>query len=194
MEYQELLYDFGGGRSLHRAKGNFDVYQIIGLHPRWGERYHAPLDTEYFSDMYYYALELGTQKVWDDFMVVWNLVGYQRNREHYQILKELVSGYPDPEEAHYTFMLLYFTMWAEMNKNQGKLPLKKYIKLLGLHRVLFDKPTKGPNPKDPVKGHIDNVCNALRGKGTPNLVLKLRARGFIYAPFPPCTVDALELL
>lgn len=116
-------------------KGRFDGWCVYLK--RHGQNRYAPVDEEYFTFFKSMAAKYGTEKVYNDFVQVYNATSSQHSPTTVAMIKQIATTYnEDSEEAEIWFSIIYGGMIAEENKT-GMI-LKKRIKRLGMHQVLFD--------------------------------------------------------
>lgn len=143
--------------------GKFDdwcVYITIS-----GKERIAPTDTYYFSKLKELGRRYGYQKIYDDFVVVFNRTTSKINPDIFQMISILSRFYKnDAQEFETWFNVLYAGMVAEENKENAV--LKKRIKRLGMHQLLVD----GLEP--------DTAANFSKGIKWPELNRLMKAKGF----------------
>ena len=119
------------------TKDKWDIYFAPGKIDPWCVYVrHAPSDKEYFFQLKILADKYGKQKVYDDFLKVYNLVDNTFDTE--KVLKnaeDIDSNYH--ENTTLLWVVLHMTMIAEERKE--KAILKKRIKHLGVYNLLFDE-------------------------------------------------------
>ncbi len=132
----QKLNTFSNGGWIEFDSGSFDNWCVYVTKPS-GERF-APLDTQYFSRLKKLGNKHGCQKIYDDFVVIYNRTTKEINLEVFQLIFYLSRFYgKDALEMEIWFNVLYAGMIAEENKENAV--LKKRIKRLGMHHVLIDK-------------------------------------------------------
>lgn len=115
--------------------GCFDRWCVFVTKPG-GERF-APTDAQYFSRLAKLAEKHGPQKIYDDFVVVFNRTGKSTDPKVLDLILCISKFYaPDELEMEIWLNVLYAGMIAEENKAHAI--LKKRIKRLGMHQVLLD--------------------------------------------------------
>lgn len=131
----QKLNVFNGGGSIEFDKGNFDEWCVFVTRPN-GERF-APTDVQYFTRLKKLGKKHGTQKIYEDFVVIYNRTGKEPDADVFKMIFLLSRYYPsDSREMEIWFNVLYAGMIAEENKRHAI--LKKRIKRLGMHQVLID--------------------------------------------------------
>lgn len=117
-------------------KGRFDDWCVY-LTKGNGSRY-APVDKEYFKALWEFSLVYGTQRIYDDYVRVYDLTDKSINPKVLDLITQIASTYDkDSEEIDIWFTVIYAGMVAEENK--AFTILKKRIKRLGMHQVLIEK-------------------------------------------------------
>lgn len=117
-------------------KGKFDDWCVYVVE-RNGHR-KAPLDVEYFHDLKMIALGYPDDKVYRDFLKIYELTTSSVEATVIQAIDNIVKTYKqdDQELIEQWFTVLYAGMIAEENKE--KAILKKRVKRLGMHQVLME--------------------------------------------------------
>jgi hypothetical protein len=114
--------------------GNFDEWCVY-LETQKTRRY-APTDIEYFARLQELGKVHGFQKIYDDFLKVYNLTDKNVSNSINDLITELSAHYgPDCIEIDMWFSVIYAGMIAEENKKYAI--LKKRIKRLGIYQVLI---------------------------------------------------------
>ena len=119
------------------TKDKWDIYFAPGKFDPWCVYVrHAPLDGEYFLQLKILANKYGKQKVYNDFLKVYNIVDANFNpKEVLKNAEEIDSAYD--ENTTLLWIVLHMTMIAEERKENAI--LKKRIKHLGVYNLLFDE-------------------------------------------------------
>jgi len=116
-------------------QGKFDkwcVYVKMEGRPRY-----APVDEEYFCFFKNMALKHGAQKVYNDFVIIYNLTTARHDQRVINKIKEISASYhADAEHTELWLSVIYGGMIAEENK--ANMILKKRIKRLGMHQILIE--------------------------------------------------------
>jgi len=116
-------------------KGAFDHWCVYLS--RLNKPRYAPKDIEYFSILQKYATLYGNEKLYHDFVQIYDLTTSTINLAVINRIVELSTFYkPYQNEIAVWFTVIYAGMIAEENKKYAV--LKKRIKRLGLHQVLID--------------------------------------------------------
>ena len=142
-------------------KGNFDDWCIY-LEQN-GNRL-APTDTWYFSLMKSWTKLTSAERIYDDFVTIYDLVTPIHSPDNLEVIEDIASAYPDWQEASVVFTILYMGMLAEENK-AGKI-LGKKIKRLGVYQVLLEDV------------HPHDAANYSRGLKADYLLEVCKFRGF----------------
>lgn len=150
------IYRFTDGSLLQFNRGSIDDYRVTYFpnHQNLNLGY-PPKDKDYFSDLLALSTVVGTDIVWNDFMVISDIVkdnGLKNNYlpdysrltiQYVRIqLNRLVRKYPD-ELQEETFKL-FMTLWAVMISEwyhpvYGKPSILKHTpKIIGVYQVLND--------------------------------------------------------
>lgn len=143
--------------------GSFDAWCIFLTRP--GTPRYAPKDSEYFTFFRQMGELMGSQKVYDDFLIIYNLTRKEIDAEVVKLIGYLSNFYGIyAEEAEIWLTVIYAGMVAEENKENVR--LGKRLKRLGMHQVLIE----GLAPQ--------LAADYSRGKKWRELSLEMKARGF----------------
>lgn len=143
--------------------GTFDEWCVYLTHPP-AKRY-APRDTEYFSFFKTKAATYGAARIYEDFIKIYEKTTRQLSEDVLNIITKIAAGYGDDAlEMDIWLTIIYAGMVAEENKEYAI--LKKRIKRLGVHQILFD----GLPP--------EKAANFSRGKKWRELDPIMKERGF----------------
>ncbi|MCD6353949.1 MAG: hypothetical protein J7L95_00215 [Prolixibacteraceae bacterium] len=125
---------FTNGGFLEFDSGNFDDWCVFVTKSN-GERF-ASSDIKYFSRLQKLGERYGRQKIYDDFVVIFNRTTDIVDPIVLKLILVLSKFYgKDALEIEIWFNVLYAGMIAEENKANAI--LKKRIKRLGMHQVLI---------------------------------------------------------
>ena len=131
----QKLNQFSNGGIIEFDKGSFDEWCVFVTKPN-GERF-APSDLQYFSRLKKLGNKYGAQKIYDDFVVVYNRTTIKPESDVFALISLLSRFYSsDALEMEIWYNVLYAGMIAEENKANAI--LKKRVKRLGMHQVLID--------------------------------------------------------
>ena len=146
------------GSVIEYDNGSFDEWCVY-LVKENGER-HAFRDIEYFNLLEQFGLIYGQEKVYNDFVDIYNNSSTSISDITINKISKLAKEYENNEnKAFVLFVVLHATMVAEENKENTK--LGKRIKRLGVHQVLIDniKPKIASGFSRGMKwGEIDRIC------------------------------------
>ena len=146
MENQSIIYKqrkskslcvFSDGSSLYFGRGKFDNWCVF-FSPAKIHIDRIPLDREYFSDIKQLGEKYGNERVYKDFVSLYDKTNYFIEQSVLNSISEIAGRY-DKEDllrVEKLFSILYLTMIAEENKEHA--PLGKRIKRLGVYRVLME--------------------------------------------------------
>ena len=115
--------------------GKFDDWCVYVKTPT-GRK--PPLDNEYFSFFKKLANDFGTERVYGEFVEVYDRVTTAVDRQVLDRIIQLAKNYPSPldRDVALNFVVIYAGMIAEKNKKNAI--LKERIKRLGMHQVLME--------------------------------------------------------
>lgn len=132
---KRLVKEIKNRNQVEFDKGIFDDWCVYLL--RQGKPRYAPRDHEYFSFMQTLGIKHGSQKLYNDFVSIYNQTGKEINSETLQLISDISNAYgADAEEAEIWFTVIYAGMVAEENKLNTK--LGKRIKRLGIYQILIE--------------------------------------------------------
>lgn len=154
---------FDDGSFLEYDMGAFDCWCVYLTRP--GTAKYPPRDSEYFKRLALYACKYGAERLYADFVRIYDRTDKTLNEELFPFIKELSARYaPDALDVAIDFSILYMGMVAEENKANAK--LGKRIKRLGVHQLLIEKMDSGI------------VVDFSRGKGWRELAELCQSKGF----------------
>lgn len=129
------INNFSNGGFIEFDSGCFDGWCVFVTKP--GTRRFAPTDVQYFTRIKEISEKFGPQKIYDDFVVIYNRTTKNIDPKVFVLILTLSRFYDDNStEIELWFNVLYAGMIAEENKENAI--LKKRIKRLGVHQVLID--------------------------------------------------------
>jgi len=130
------LNHFGNGGFIEFDSGCFDGWCVFVTTP--GNKRFAPTDVQYFSRLKKLSEKFGPQKIYDDFVVIYNRTTKNVDSKVFELIAVLSRFYEtDALEMELWLNVIYAGMIAEENKENAI--LKKRIKRLGIHQVLIDE-------------------------------------------------------
>jgi len=131
----QKLNSFSNGGFIEFDSGCFDGWCVFVTTP--GSKRFAPTDVQYFSRLKELGEKFGPQKIYDDFVVIYNRTSKNIDSKVFELIAVLSRFYnSDGAEMELWLNVIYAGMIAEENK--GNAILKKRIKRLGIHQVLVD--------------------------------------------------------
>ncbi len=120
--------------------GSFDGWCVFVTYT--GCKRFAPTDIQYFTRIKEIGNKFGVQKVYDDFIVIYNRTTKNIDPNVFELILILSRFYGNNSaEMELWLNVLYAGMIAEENKENAI--LKKRIKRLGVHQVLIDNISPG---------------------------------------------------
>lgn len=115
--------------------GTFDNWCVYLKRPN--KKRFAPTDTMYFSRLEKLAEKYDGQRIYDDFLIIYDLTDKEINSVALRIIEEIADTYnEDIVEVEEWLTVIYGGMIAEENKE--KAILKKRIKRLGMYQTLIE--------------------------------------------------------
>lgn len=127
---------FSDGSFLEFAQGSFDEWCVYVTTPAGLRR--PPRDRNYFSSLQRLGALFGPQRIYHDFVQVYDRTGTHVDQEVFSLIAAIASGYPPNYtlQVEQVLSILYLTMIAEENKANTR--LGRRIKRLGVHCLLFE--------------------------------------------------------
>ena len=96
-----------------------------------------PRDVDYFSTLLEFSNRFGVEKVYNDFVEVFNRTASEPDPGVFKYIEQLAEAYEgDALQAYKTYSILYVAMIAEECRAGTK--LGRRVKRLGVHQILFD--------------------------------------------------------
>ena len=131
----QKLNSFSNGGFIEFDSGCFDGWCVFVTTP--GSKRFAPTDVQYFSRLKELSEKFGPQKIYDDFVVIYNRTSKNVDPKVFELIAVLSRFYDaDATEMELWLNVIYAGMIAEENKENTI--LKKRIKRLGIHQVLIE--------------------------------------------------------
>lgn len=131
----EKINSFCNGSFIEFDSGCFDGWCVFVTTPE--KQRFAPSDVQYFNRLKKISENFGPQKIYDDFVVIYNRTSKNVDPKVFGLINNLSSFYNEfAEEMELWLNVIYAGMIAEENKENAI--LKKRIKRLGIHQVLID--------------------------------------------------------
>jgi hypothetical protein len=131
----QKLNSFSNGGFIEFDSGCFDDWCVFVTLP--GKERFAPTDVHYFTRLKLLGEKFGPQKIYDDFVVIYNRTSKNVDSKVFELIAVLSRFYnSDGVEMELWMNVIYAGMIAEENKENAI--LKKRIKRLGVHQVLID--------------------------------------------------------
>ena len=159
----KLIKKFQNGTFLEYDRGAFDEWCVYFTDAN-GKR-KPPRDVDYFNQLTEFAERYGVQKVYADYVEVYNLTGKEVEQSVLERISKIASSYDeDSLTIDVIFSILYMAMIAEERKKNTR--LGKRIKRLGIHKLLIEK------------SNVLDAANFMRGMGWREIDSLCRARGF----------------
>ena len=151
---QKPILKFPDGSFIYQCRGKFDGF-MFKLNN------YAVKDIDYFTVLKQLADKYSVDKVYNDFVTVYNLVLININSNDWVAIKNIANTYNQEDflAVAKVFCILYVTMLAEENKRNAI--LGKRIKRLGVYQILkLNMP-------------ISVAVNFSRGKSARNFLMPL---------------------
>lgn len=163
MSNPRVVYVAPDGCKLEFGRGNFDEWCVWECGSD-GSRY-APRDIDYFASLIQYAETYTAERVYSDFVSIYNVAGTDVSELEVAHVKALADFYQGHIEAvTKVFLILLMGMVAENRKLNTR--LGKRIKRLGVYDLLF------------VSRSVVHAANFMRGKSWRELDGLCREYGF----------------
>lgn len=161
MATKDFRREFENGITLMYSHGNFDDYCVYKV---FKGKKRAVHDKEYFKELFELSEEYGTDKVYSDFVKVFDNTHKNIEEGAIILIEEISRDYEDFNDVEALFTIFYMTMVAEENKAYTK--LGKRIKRLGVHIYLIDNES------------LDYSVNFMKGMGWRQIDKLCKERGF----------------
>ena len=159
----EIVKRFADGSFLEYDRGSFDEFCVY-LTKADGRR-NPPRDTDYFASLQSLAMKYGVDKVYNDYVKVYDNTGKTVDENTFDLISELATSYGnDSTKVETIFCILHMTMVAEERKKYTK--LGKRVKRVGIHVLLKEG------------NDVRTAANFMRGMGWRDIDALCRARGF----------------
>lgn len=159
----QLIKQFLDGSFLEYDRGKFDSWCIYFTKSN-GNRC-PPRDVDYFNELKSFAGVYGIQKVYDDYVRVYDMTGASVDRDVLNSISTIANSYgKDALQIDVIFSILYMGMIAEERKANTK--LGKRIKRLGVYVLLIE----GRN--------VSDAANFMRGMEWRDIDRLCQERGF----------------
>lgn len=130
-----IIKNVQGKNIVEFDNGSFDAWCVYLT--RQKQPKYAPHDTEYFNFFLQLAGKHGKQKVYNDFVAIYNLTKKSIDEQVLLLITNIANTYgEDAENVDIWFTVIYGGMIAEENKEFAI--LKKRVKRLGMHQVLLN--------------------------------------------------------
>ena len=160
-----IITNLNDGTVIERDKGSFDDYCVYVTRPN--EKRYAPRDTEYFCFFIEKAKHYSPQKIYEDYVSIYNKTSSIINQSVIDEIKNNICyNYEQKDQLEFAlwYIVIYLGMVAEENKRYAV--LKKRIKRLGMYQILFDGMT------------AYEAANFSRGRKVAELDPLCREKGF----------------
>lgn len=159
----EPIKTFSDGSSMEFGTGRIDGWCVYVTTP--GGVRAAPRDADYFHSLERLAQAHGADRVYDDFVRLYDITGRAVTAEALTAIDRIAAGYGrDCLTADKTFTAFYLAMVAEENRANTR--LGRRIKRLGVHELLKNKKS------------IQYATTFMTGKGWREIDRLCRERGF----------------
>lgn len=159
-----IIKTFKDGSFLEYAEGNFDNWCVYMVNPSKGFR-QPPRDIHYFEFLRKQASIYGNERVYNDFVSIYNLTGKEVEPDVLRKIDEISESYGEIAlEFSKIFTILYMGMLAEEKKEGTR--LGKRIKRLGVHKLLLEGQT------------VNESANFMRGMNWRQIDALCKERGF----------------
>jgi hypothetical protein len=134
MEYaMRTIHKLKTGEHVYFAQGKFDDWCVYVDNTKNAP--YAPRDTEYFTTLQTMGKKYGPDRIYDDFVAVYDATRSTIQPEVLTLIERLTAPYgADAGTLSLTWVVIYAGMVAEENKQFAV--LGKRIKRLGVHQVL----------------------------------------------------------
>ncbi len=130
-----LIKNLKNDRQVIFDTGKFDDWCVYVVESNGAKK--APFDVEYFVDLKNISEHYEEDKVYNDFVEIYNKTSKSIDQNILSLIDRLVSIYKEEHQVliEQWFSVIYAGMIAEENKANAI--LKKRVKRLGIHQVLM---------------------------------------------------------
>ena len=158
-----VIKQFNDGSFLEYDRGSFDDWCVY-LTEANGYR-KPPRDTTYFAQLQSLANQFGVEKVYTDYVKVYDMTDKQVSNDVLNSITVLSKSYGESAlQVDIIFSILYMAMIAEEKKENTR--LGKRIKRLGIYKLLIENES------------VSNAANFMRGMGWRDIDRLCKERGF----------------
>ena len=158
-----IIKRFSDNSLLEYDRGSFDDWCVYYTNSSGIRK--PPRDTDYFEFLCQLANEFTVEKVYGDYVQVYNWTGNKVKEGVLNNITTLSASYGEKALAvNIVFSILYLAMIAEERKANTR--LGKRIKRLGIHALLMESVS------------VANAANFMRGMGWREIDRLCRERGF----------------
>lgn len=148
---------------LEYDRGSFDEWCVYFTDSSGVRK--PPRDADYFSQLKQLACQYGADKVYRDYVRVYDMTGKQVNRSALNNISQLAGCYGGNSlQVDIIFSILYMAMIAEEQKAHTK--LGKRIKRLGIYKLLIENE------------NVYEAANFMRGMDWKDIAKLCKERGF----------------
>jgi len=132
---ERVIKKIANNRRVVFDKGGFDDWCVYIVESNGNKK--APFDTEYFRDLKNISKKYENNKVYNDFISIYNQTDSTINQNVLNLIDRIVDTYLEEDRIliEQWFTVIYAGMIAEENKQYAI--LKKRIKRLGMHQTLI---------------------------------------------------------
>lgn len=129
-----IIKNLGNNRKVIFDSGSFDDWCVYVVEESGSKK--APFDMEYFSDLKSISKHYPADKVYNDFVKIYNKTGKIIDQSVLDLIDKIVLTYKDEHKilVEQWFTVIYAGMIAEENKKYAI--LKKRVKRLGMYQIL----------------------------------------------------------
>lgn len=158
-----VIKRFSDGSFLEYDRGSFDDWCVYYTNSTGIRK--PPRDTDYFRQLRELAEAYGTEKVYGDYVNVYEISGKEISENALNKISILSASYGDAQlEVDVMFSVLYMAMIAEERKKYTR--LGKRIKRLGIYNLLIENKS------------VTESANFMRGMGWRDIAQLCEERGF----------------
>lgn len=159
----KIIKTFADGSFLEYDRGKFDDWCVYFTEPDGSRK--PPKDVDYFAQLKELSAKYGVDKVYGDYVKVYNLTGKQVSESSLALITEITASYGSYAlNVDVIFSILYMAMIAEEQKKNTR--LGKRIKRLGIFMLLKENRS------------VNEAANFMRGMGWRDIAALCEARGF----------------
>ncbi len=130
-----IISTLDNGTKIFFDKGRFDLWCVYVKTKN--DKVFIPLDKDYFLFFQKLSNEYSSEKVYNDFLLIYKTVSNSINNDTLKMIKKISNTYKkNIQEIELNFIIIYSAMVSERNKKNTI--LKERIKHLGFYQTVIE--------------------------------------------------------